>query len=145
DAAIQQAFLDAQDRHPDHVSITIGYDEPFAHRLQAGADAILIPSRFEPCGLTQLCAMRYGTVPVVSRVGGLMDTVVGATPATMQTGSATGVTFHPVGAHMLWAAIDKTLTLYQDKAAWTRMRDNGLAMNFGWTDPARDYLDLYRA
>lgn len=145
DAAIQHAFLEAQNRHPDHVSITIGYDEPFAHRLQAGADAILIPSRFEPCGLTQLCAMRYGTVPVVSRVGGLMDTVIGAGPATLQNKSATGVTFHPVNAHMLWAAIDQTLSLYSDKAAWVRLRDNGLAMDFGWTDPARDYAELYRA
>jgi starch synthase len=143
DAAIEQAFLAAQARHPKHISITIGYDEPFAHRLQAGADAILIPSRFEPCGLTQLCAMRYGTVPVTSRVGGLMDTVIGATPATLANSAATGVTFHPVGPHMLWAAIDQTLALYADAPVWARMVDTAIKQDFGWTLPAQDYLALY--
>ena len=143
DAAIEGAFLAAQDRHPDHISITIGYDEPFAHQLQAGADAILIPSRFEPCGLTQLCAMRYGTVPVTSRVGGLMDTVIGAGPATLGSGAATGVTFHPVGPHMLWAAIDQALTLYADPPVWNQMVTNTISQDFGWTLPARDYWALY--
>lgn len=145
DSAIERAFLDAQARHPDHISITIGYDEPFAHQLQAGADAILIPSRFEPCGLTQLCAMRYGTVPVTSRVGGLMDTVIGATPATLTMGCASGVTFHPVVLHMLWAAINQTLSLYENTEVWTQMVGNTLAQDFGWTLPAQDYLALYRA
>lgn len=143
DSAIEQAFLAAQSRHPDHISITIGYDEPFAHQLQAGSDAILIPSRFEPCGLTQLCAMRYGTIPVTSRVGGLMDTVIGATPATLASGAATGVTFHPVGPHMLWAAIDQTLSLYASTAVWDAMVDRAMAQDFGWTLPAQDYLALY--
>lgn len=143
DAAIEQSFLAAQDRHPDHISITIGYDEPFAHQLQAGADAILIPSRFEPCGLTQLCAMRYGTIPVTSRVGGLMDTVIGATPASVANGAATGVTFYPVGPHMLWAAIDRTFSLYADALVWNRMVDTAIGQDFGWTLPAQDYLALY--
>jgi starch synthase len=143
DSAIEQAFLAAQTRHPDHISITIGYDEPFAHQLQAGADAILIPSRFEPCGLTQLCAMRYGTIPVTSRVGGLMDTVIGATPATLANGTATGVTFYPVGPHMLWAAVDQTMSLYADRPAWEQMIDITIAQDFGWTLPARDYWALY--
>lgn len=143
DAAIEQAFLAAQARHPSQISITIGYNEPFAHQLQAGADAILIPSRFEPCGLTQLCAMRYGTIPVTSRVGGLMDTVIGATPATLATGAATGVTFHPVGPHMLWAAINQTLSLYADTPVWGHMVDNAITQDFGWTLPAQDYLALY--
>ncbi|MGJ8560486.1 MAG: glycogen synthase GlgA [Litorimonas sp.] len=143
DSAIEQAFLAAQDRHPEHISITIGYDEPFAHQLQAGADAILIPSRFEPCGLTQLCAMRYGTIPVASRVGGLMDTVIGATPASIANGAATGATFYPVGPHMLWAAIDQTLSLYADAPVWGRMVDTAIAQDFGWTLPAQDYLALY--
>lgn len=145
DSAIEQAFLAAQSRHPDHISITIGYDEPFAHQLQAGADVILIPSRFEPCGLTQLCAMRYGTIPVASRVGGLMDTIIGATPATLATGVATGVTFFPVGPHMLWAAIDQTLSLYADPTIWGRIVDNAIGQDFGWTVPAKDYLALYQS
>jgi starch synthase len=143
DAAIEQSFLAAQDRHPDHISITIGYDEPFAHQLHAGADAILIPSRFEPCGLTQLCAMRYGTIPVTSRVGGLMDTVIGATPASVANGAATGVTFYPVGPHMLWAAVDRTFSLFADAPVWNRMVDTAIGQDFGWTLPAQDYLALY--
>ncbi|GHA86080.1 glycogen synthase 2 [Algimonas arctica] len=143
DTAIERAFMAAQDRHPDHISITIGYDEPFAHQLQAGADAILIPSRFEPCGLTQLCAMRYGTIPVTSRVGGLMDTVIGATPASVANGAATGVTFYPVGPHMLWAAIDRTFSLFADAPVWNRMIDTAIGQDFGWTLPAQDYLALY--
>lgn len=145
DARIEADFLAAQTRHPDHVSVKIGYDEPYAHRLQAGADAILIPSRFEPCGLTQLCAMRYGTIPVTSRVGGLMDTVIGATPATMAQSVATGVTFHPVVPHMLWAAIDQTLSLYQDKDRWAQMIQTAINQDFGWAAPAQDYLALYQA
>lgn len=144
DGAIEQAFLAAQKRHPDHVAVKIGYDEPFAHRLQAGADVILIPSRFEPCGLTQLCAMRYGTIPVTSRVGGLMDTVIGATPATQAVGAATGVTFYPVNPHMLWAAIDKSIALYANKFEWSQMVATAIAQDFGWTAPARDYLELYQ-
>lgn len=145
DSAIESAFLAAQTRHPEHISIRIGYDEPYAHALQAGADAILIPSRFEPCGLTQLCAMRYGTVPVVSRVGGLVDTVIGASSAALAIASATGVNFHPVNAHMLWAAIDQTLKLYATPSVWAQMRDNALLQDFGWDVPAAHYLDLYRS
>ena len=143
DAAIEQAFRQARERHPTQVGVTIGYDEPLAHRIQAGADAILIPSRFEPCGLTQLCAMAYGTVPVVSRTGGLMDTVIGATPAALQAGAATGVSFAPVSAHMLWNAVDRTFALYSDAQAWDTLRANAMAQDFGWAAPARAYQALY--
>ena len=144
DAAIEQAFLQAAERHPTQVGVRIGYDEPLAHRIQAGADAILIPSRFEPCGLTQLCAMAYGTVPVVARTGGLMDTVVGATPASLQMETATGVSFAPVSAHMLWSAIDTTLQLFEDADTWAALRSNALAQDFGWSGPAAQYQALYR-
>ena len=144
DADIEQAFRQAAERHPTQVGVRIGYDEPLAHRIQAGADAILIPSRFEPCGLTQLIAMAYGTVPVVSRTGGLMDTVIGATPAALKAGAATGVGFAPVSAHMLWSAVDETLRLFADTSVWNRMRDAAMALDFGWDGPARDYEALYR-
>ena len=144
DAAIEQAFLQAAERHPTQVGVRIGYDEPLAHRIQAGADAILIPSRFEPCGLTQLCAMAYGTVPVVARTGGLMDTVIGASPAALKAGAATGVSFAPVSAHMLWSAVDQTLRLYDERETWARLRDNALAQDFGWDGPAAQYAALYR-
>lgn len=145
DAAIEQAFRQACERHPTQVGVTIGYDEPLAHQIQAGADAILIPSRFEPCGLTQLCAMAYGTIPVVSRTGGLTDTVIGATPAAQQSGVATGISFAPVSAHMLWSAVDQTFALYADQDAWAKMIANAMDQDFSWSGPARDYAALYTA
>ena len=83
DSAIENKFLAATEKHPTEVAVQIGYDEPLAHLIQAGSDAIFIPSRFEPCGLTQLCAMRYGTVPIAGRVGGLNDTIIDASPAAL--------------------------------------------------------------
>src|SRR3546814_4078238 len=85
------AFLAAADRHRGRVGARIGYDEPLSHLMQAGGDAILIPSRFEPCGLTQLYGLRYGCVPVVARVGGLADTVIDANEAAVGAGAATGI------------------------------------------------------
>ena len=89
--------------------------------------------------------MAYGTVPVVARTGGLMDTVVGATPASLQMEAATGVSFAPVSAHMLWSAIDTTLQLFADADRWARIRDNALAQDFGWGGPAAQYQALYNA
>ena len=94
--------------HPGRVGCVIGYDEALAHQIQAGADALLVPSRFEPCGLTQLCALRYGALPVVARVGGLADTVIDANEAALAAGTGTGVQFAPVTREMLEAAILRT-------------------------------------
>ena len=143
DTAIEDAFKDGAIRHPTEVAVTIGYDEPLAHRLQAGADAIFIPSRFEPCGLTQLCAMRYGTVPVASRVGGLNDTIIDASPAALSKGCATGILFDDVTSHRLAAAIDRTFALYDTPDVWTTMRDNALAHPVDWGPSARQYRKLY--
>lgn len=145
DNAIEKAFLDAAEKHPTEISVTIGYNEPLAHKLQAGADAIFIPSRFEPCGLTQLCAMRYGTVPIVGRVGGLNDTIIDANPMALKNGVATGVQFHPIDGHNLYAAITRTLTLYKDETIWKRLVENCFAQNVGWEASAKAYLDLYRS
>jgi len=143
DSAIEDAFKAAANKHPTEISVTIGYDEPLAHRLQAGADAIFIPSRFEPCGLTQLCAMRYGTVPIVGRVGGLNDTVIDANPMALASGAATGVQFAPVNAHMLYSAITRTFDLYANAKQWDQIAANCLAQNVGWQASAVDYRDLY--
>ncbi len=145
DAAIEQAFKDGAAKHPSEIAVHIGYDEPMAHRLQAGADAIFIPSRFEPCGLTQLCAMRYGTVPVVARVGGLNDTVINASPMALASGVATGLQFSPVDGHMLAAAIDKAIDLYTAPKTWKRIVRNGMRQDVGWETSAAAYLDLYRS
>ena len=143
DKAIEDAFKTAAERSPENVACFIGYDEALAHRVQAGADAILIPSRFEPCGLTQLCAMRYGTVPIVGRVGGLNDTVIDATVASLSKGCATGVQFSPIDPHMLAAAINRSFELYAQPMLWDRLVQNCLSQDVSWTASAAEYAALY--
>ena len=144
DPAMEAAFHAAAARHPERIGCVIGYDETLAHRLQAGADALLVPSRFEPCGLTQLYALRYGTVPVVARVGGLADTVIDASPMALNAGVATGVQFAPVTADMLRAAIQRTAALYRQPRVWQQMQRNGMATDVSWHHPAQQYADLFR-
>jgi starch synthase len=145
DKAIEAAFKAAAVKHPTEISVTIGYDEPFAHRLQAGADAIFIPSRFEPCGLTQLCAMRYGTIPIVGRVGGLNDTIIDANPMALDSGVATGIQFSPVNSHMLYSAISRTFNLFKKTDHWNEIVKNCLNQNVGWSKSAQTYKDLYKS
>lgn len=144
DKAIEAGLLEAAARHPGRIRVKIGYDEALSHRLQAGADAILVPSRFEPCGLTQLYALAYGCVPVVARTGGLADTVIDANPAALAAGVATGVQFDGVHYHALCAAIDRTMALYRQPGAWRRLQQNGMAADFSWAASGRAYVELYR-
>lgn len=144
DPEIEAAFRAQAAATPDSVGCVIGFDESLAHRMQAGVDALLVPSRFEPCGLTQLCALRYGAVPVVARVGGLVDTVVDATPKALTDGVATGVQFGPVTATMLDAALRRTVELYRDTITWRRMQRRGMTTDVSWQGPARHYAALYR-
>ncbi len=145
DDGLQRGFADAARAHPGRIGCIIGYDEATAHRIQAGADALLVPSRFEPCGLTQLCALRYGAVPVVARVGGLADTVIDASPMALAAGVATGVQFAPVNGPMLESAIRRTARLRRDRAIWKQVQANGMATDVSWRAPARRYAELYRA
>jgi starch synthase len=115
-----------------------------AHLIQGGSDAILVPSRFEPCGLTQLCALRYGAVPVVARVGGLADTVVDANEMALASGAATGIQFNPVTLDALQTALRRTAEIYRDRAAWDRMVLAGMATDVSWRRPARRTAELYR-
>ena len=119
------------------------YDEGLAHRLQAGADAILMPSRFEPCGLSQLCGLRYGTLPVVARVGGLADTVIDANEAALADGVATGFQFSPVDRDNMKAVIDRTCDLWADRPAFTRVVRRAMGRNVGWARAAADYRATY--
>lgn len=144
DPALESGFRAAALAHPGRVGVMIGYDENLAHMVQAGTDALLVPSRFEPCGLTQLCAMRYGAVPVVARVGGLADTVVDANEMAIATGVATGVQFTPVTSPMLAAALVKTRALYADRAVWRNLQINGMTTDVSWRLPAQHYAKLYR-
>lgn len=145
DAELEAIYSDLARAHPDHVGVEIGYDEALAHLMQAGADAIIVPSRFEPCGLTQLCALRYGTIPVVSRTGGLADTVIDANPAALSAGCATGIQFAPVTGGALTDALDRCVGLYDDRKLWTAMVRRAMKQPVGWERSAAEYAHLYRS
>lgn len=139
---LEAAFRNAA-RDP-HVAVRIGYDEALSHRMIAGADAILVPSRFEPCGLTQLYGLRYGTIPVVALTGGLADTVVNASPAALALGCATGLQFNPVTAEALALALTRLCDLHADRETWTRMQKTAMRAPVGWGPSAARYAALYR-
>lgn len=141
DPELQHAFQNAA-ANPN-VAVRIGYDEAFSHRMIAGGDAILVPSRFEPCGLTQLYGLRYGTVPLVALTGGLADTVVNASPAALAQGVATGIQFFPVTADSLRTALVRLCALYKDRETWSRLQRNAMAQPVGWDQSARAYAALY--
>lgn len=140
---IEDGFRAAAAAHPHSVAAVIGYDEPLAHRLQAGADAIIVPSRFEPCGLTQLYGLRYGTLPLVARVGGLADTVIDANEAALRDGVATGFQFSPVTTDALSGAISRAVELHADSAAWHRVQRRAMTRDVSWELAAGHYRDLY--
>ena len=144
DPTIESRFVSAIAEHPGQIGGVIGYNEPLAHQIQGGCDALLVPSRFEPCGLTQLAALRYGALPVVSRVGGLADTVIDANEMAIATGVATGVQFQPVTREHLGAAITRTAALWRDKPLWRRLQRNGMTTDVSWERPAQRYAALFR-
>lgn len=137
--------LEAAYRHAagPNVGVRIGYDEALSHRMMAGGDAILVPSRFEPCGLTQLYGLRYGTLPLVALTGGLADTVIPASPASMAKGVATGIQFSPVNAQALANALDKLCDLFDQRKSWARMQRNAMGQPVGWDQSAARYAGLY--
>jgi starch synthase len=143
DAGLEFTFRALAAEFPGRVGVVIGYDEPLSHLMQGGGDAILIPSRFEPCGLTQLYGLRYGCVPVVARTGGLADTVIDANVAAVNAGAATGVQFAPVDAAPLAGAIRRTAALMHDRAAWTAIQRQGMQADVSWDRSAGTYADLY--
>jgi starch synthase len=144
DHELQARFEAAAKFRPDRIGVVIGYDEDLAHLIQAGADALLVPSRFEPCGLTQLCALRYGAVPLVSRVGGLADTVIDANPMAVAANAATGIQFAPVTRENLGLALHRANGLFRDKPVWQSMQKNGMIQDVSWRHSAREYAALYR-
>ncbi|WP_417807766.1 glycogen synthase GlgA [Thioclava sp.] len=141
----EASMLNLAARYPGQVGVKIGYDETLSHRMFGGGDAVLVPSRFEPCGLTQLYGLRYGCLPIVAAVGGLADTVVGATPATMAAKAATGVVFHPVDALALQQSLLKLVSLYEDRALWRAMVARAMKVDWGWERSASLYAALYDA
>ncbi len=142
DAWLEQAWRAAA-RDPN-IAVRIGYDEGLSHRIIAGADAILVPSRFEPCGLTQLYGLRYGTVPVVALTGGLADTVISASPAALAVGVATGLQFHPVTTDALSGALSHLCDLFAQPETWQTLQTNAMRQPVGWGPSARAYAALYQ-
>ena len=133
DPALETEFLDLAKAHPDRISVRIGYDDQFAHRIEAGADIFLMPSRYEPCGLNQIYSLRYGTVPVVRATGGLQDTV----------DLNTGFKFAGLASAGLSGAIAAALAAYEDRAKWTERVRRGMAKDFSWEASATEYRNLY--
>lgn len=140
----EQALRDAAAAYPQKVAVQIGFDEGLAHRVEAGADMFLMPSRFEPCGLNQMFSLRYGTVPIVHRTGGLADTVVDATDQNIERGVATGFVFDDSTPDALAMAVQHALQRYRDSDIWVRLMVNGMRQNFSWESSAWHYLALYR-
>ncbi len=143
DPGLEGAMRQLAARFPGRVAVRIGYDEGLSHRMFQGADAVLVPSRFEPCGLTQMYGLRYGTLPVVAATGGLADTVIGATPATLAAGVATGIVFYPTDALALGLALRQLLALHADRPAWARAQAAAMAHPVGWETSAAAYAALY--
>ncbi|BCH26069.1 glycogen synthase GlgA [Mesorhizobium sp. L-8-3] len=145
DQALEGALLAAAARHRGKVGVVVAYDEALSHLMQGGSDAILIPSRFEPCGLTQLYGLRYGCVPVVARTGGLADTVIDANEAAVSAGVATGFQFAPASGDAFVHAIRRTLAAYAEPAGWTSMQRQGMKADVSWAKSAARYGALYRS
>jgi starch synthase len=141
DSQIQAALGAAAAANPRDIGVVFGYDEALAHQLQGGVDSLLVPSRFEPCGLTQLCALRYGALPLVSRVGGLADTVI---DTDIEPGAATGIQFSPVTVEQFETALQRAADLWQDQGAWTKRQRNAMQTDVSWARPAAKYAALYR-
>jgi starch synthase len=144
DGDLEQAFRAAAEKYRGRVGVMIGYDENLAHLIYAGSDVILVPSRFEPCGLTQLYALRYGALPVVRRVGGLADTVVDATATNLAEGVATGFAFDDDTPSALASAIGRATALFCEREIWQRMMRRAMARDFSWAAAARQYAAVYR-
>jgi starch synthase len=133
-------FRSWAERRPHQIAVQIRYDDALAHKVEAGSDMFLMPSRYEPCGLNQIYSLKYGTVPVVRATGGLEDTVQEWNPVEM---TGTGFKFYGYDPQDLLAAIDRALGVFQDKAGWQKLMRNGMAKDYRWEHPAREYVEVY--
>jgi starch synthase len=143
DRGLEEEFRKRALSHSSDIAISIGYEEPLARCMHAGADLTLVPSRFEPCGLTPLYAMRYGTLPIVRRVGGLTDTVLDDRKGAVGVNAATGFAFRDPTADDLMRCIDRALSTYAKPVEWRGMQVRAMRQDFSWTRQAERYLTLY--
>jgi starch synthase len=141
DHEVQEGLLHLQERDPDRFGVRFGYDEPLAHKIMAGCDMFLMPSRTEPCGLTQMYALRHGTIPIVHSTGGLVDSVE---PYDESGGTGTGFRFDTAdGTGLMWA-VDQALAAFGQRDAWTALMRRAMERDFSWARSAPAYVDLYR-
>lgn len=145
DIAIEQAFIGLARQHPGRIAVTIGYAEDLSHRMEAGADMFLMPSRYEPCGLNQMYSQRYGTPPIAHTTGGLADTIVNATPTHLASGDATGFLFKEMSRPACTDAVRRAIKLYRDPVVWKQVQKAGMKKDFSWQNSAEAYLKLYRS
>ena len=141
----QTRFRELAARYPGRVAVKIGYEEALGHRLLAAADMLLHPARFEPCGLVPIYAMRYGTIPLVRKSGGLADTVVDATPEAIRQGTATGLAFENPSVADLAACVRRAISLYRQPISWRRIQASAMRQDFSWHRSAKAYADVYRS
>ena len=137
---IQKGLAEVSKKKPGRLGLKLGFDEPLAHRIMAGADMFLIPSRYEPCGLTQMYALKYGTVPVVRATGGLDDTVA---PFNPKSGKGNGFKFRAYTGEAFFGAVKTAVGLFRNSSAWTHLMENGMKEDFSWARSAQAYRTLY--
>ena len=145
DGALEAALREAAAADPSRVALRVGYDEPMAHRIVAGADVILVPSRFEPCGLTQLYGLRYGTLPLVRRVGGLADSVVDSALENLADDTATGFVFDRFEVGDYLSAVRRAFALHGRRNEWRKVQMRAMQQRFDWETAAERYLEVYRS
>ena len=139
DKSLENQYLALQERYPEQVAIRIGYDEAYSHRLQAGVDALLIPSRFEPCGLTQLYALKYGTLPIVRHTGGLADTVF------EEGHQANGFVFYHASVEDLQAALERSMEAFSNATTWRTLQIQAMTQDHSWERATEQWLQLYHS
>lgn len=143
DRSMEAGFRELAERHPGQIAVKLGFDEQLAHRIEAGADCFVMPSRFEPCGLTQMYSLRYGTPPIVRATGGLADTVVDVTDHTLADKTANGFVLDGDTPHALWNAMERARRAWRDRRLWRCIQQNGMRRDFSWKNAAREYVGLY--
>lgn len=144
DKAMEAGFTELAAHFPRQIAVKLGFDEALAHRIEAGSDCFVMPSRFEPCGLNQMYSLRYGTPPIVRATGGLADTVIDVCEDTLNDKSANGFVLDGDTPHALWVAMERVCRTWQDKKLWQRIQQNGMRRDFSWTHAANEYVALYR-
>ncbi len=145
DKELEADLLALAAAYPERVAVVVGFDESLAHLVEGGADAFLMPSRFEPCGLNQMYSLRYGTPPIVRATGGLADTVVDCTDATLSDGSANGFSFEAADAQALLVTVERALDAWRRPRIWRALQKRGMAQDFSWSASAQGYLSVYQA